>query len=82
MSTVKLSTKNQMVLPREARERLGVGPGDELLVVSKGRSVVIVTRPDDSLGALRGSGRGVYGDSERYLRRERKTWKKRGSPRR
>ena len=36
MSSLKLSSKNQIVLPREAREAMRVKGGDELLVVVKG----------------------------------------------
>ena len=39
MPAVKLSSKNQMVLPKEAREAMHVKGGDELLVVVKGNPV-------------------------------------------
>jgi antitoxin PrlF len=35
----KVSVKSQTVLPREVRERLGVGPGDKLRYVLDGRGV-------------------------------------------
>lgn len=79
MATVRISSKNQVVVPKEAREHLGVGPGDELLVVPRGRGVLIVAVPKDPVAALAGSGKGVYGGSERHLKRERRSWKRRGS---
>lgn len=33
---VTLNAKGQIVLPKEARKNLGIGPGDQLLVTSKG----------------------------------------------
>jgi AbrB family looped-hinge helix DNA binding protein len=39
MAEVTLSAKNQIVIPREAREALGVKAGDKLLVVVRGEKV-------------------------------------------
>lgn len=77
MTTVKISGKNQVVVPREAREHLGVGPGDELLVVPKGGHVIILAKPKSVSAALAGSGKGLYGKARRYLKNERKAWKPR-----
>lgn len=74
MTTVKISAKNQVVVPKEAREHLHVGPGDELLVVPKGGRLIVVRKPPDLVESLHGSGRGVYGRVDRYLRRERESW--------
>jgi AbrB family looped-hinge helix DNA binding protein len=40
MAEATLSSKNQIVIPREAREALGVQPGDKLLVVVRGKTVI------------------------------------------
>jgi AbrB family looped-hinge helix DNA binding protein len=45
MAEATLSSKNQIVIPREAREALGAGPGDKLLVVVRDKMVVILPRP-------------------------------------
>jgi len=79
MTTVRLSRRNQIVLPKEARRRLGVEPGDPLLVVPKGQAVVVVAKPADMAKGLRGTGRGVYGGARRYLRGQRRSWKRKGS---
>ena len=44
-TTVTLSSKNQIVVPREAREKLHIGPGDELLVLAKEDRAVLISRP-------------------------------------
>ncbi len=82
MTIVKLSSKNQVVIPKEAREALSVGPGDELLVVPKGNTVIIMAKTSDLVGDLAGSGREAYAPSRRYLKRERGSWRHQGSPKR
>ena len=74
MATVKIGSGNRVVLPKEAREHLGVGPGDELLVVPRGNKVIVLGNPRRALDELAGSGKGVYGRPARYLRREQNSW--------
>lgn len=72
MTEATLSSKNQIVVPREAREALGVTPGDKLMVVVRGSTVVILRRPDSWTGALRGVANQPY--PEGYLSEERSSW--------
>lgn len=72
MQTVKLSSKNQIVLPREAREAMQLKGRDELLVVVKDGVTVIMPKPKSYHAALSGMGKGVYGAA--YLKKERKSW--------
>jgi AbrB family looped-hinge helix DNA binding protein len=67
-----LSSKNQIVIPREAREALGLKPGDELLVVVLGNRVIVLEKPQSPHAAIRGLARGVY--PSRYLEKERRSW--------
>ena len=60
MAEVTLSSKNQIVIPPEAREALGVRPGDKLLVVVRGDIVVLLARPRAWSTALRGLTKGPY----------------------
>jgi AbrB family looped-hinge helix DNA binding protein len=54
-STVKLSSKHQIVVPREAREALGLRPGDRLLVSVRDDGVIEMRRrPEDPAGELEG----------------------------
>lgn len=52
MATVKVSSKYQIVIPREAREALDIQPGQEFDVLVKGKSVSLVPVP--TLEQLRG----------------------------
>jgi AbrB family looped-hinge helix DNA binding protein len=55
-STVKLSSKHQIVVPREARNSLGLKPGDRLLVSVRDDGVIEMRRrPDDPAAELEGS---------------------------
>jgi AbrB family looped-hinge helix DNA binding protein len=72
MALATVSSKNQIVIPREAREALGVKPGDKLLVVPHGDGVIILQKPKSHRAALRGLGRGVYPAG--YLQKERDSW--------
>jgi len=72
MKEATLSTKNQIVIPREAREALGVKAGDKLLVVVRNGQVIILQKPKSIKPAIRGLGRGIY--PKDYLRKERERW--------
>jgi AbrB family looped-hinge helix DNA binding protein len=68
----KLSRKNQIVIPKEAREALGLKPGDKLLVVVHGDSLSIRRKPKSFAKAILGIARGVYPPD--YLKKEREEW--------
>jgi AbrB family looped-hinge helix DNA binding protein len=72
MAQATLSSKNQIVIPREAREALGVKAGDKLLVVVRGSTVIIRPKPHNYQKAIRGIAGGAYPAD--YLRKERQSW--------
>lgn len=41
MALVKLSSKGQLVLPKEIRDALGLAPGATLKVIPKGRKILL-----------------------------------------
>jgi AbrB family looped-hinge helix DNA binding protein len=57
MNTVTLSTKYQLVIPRDVRERLDLEPGARLTVIEKGGILYLV--PERPLAELRGVARGT-----------------------
>ena len=77
MTTVKLSSKNQVVVPKGAREELHLKPGDELLAAWRGNVLLLTPKPKDIVAALAGSAKGIYGDVDEYLREERASWERR-----
>lgn len=73
-ATVTLSSKFQIVIPREAREALGLSAGDELLVLSKPDRVVIVPKPRKFAKHMAGLHHEVWQGAEAYLQDEREAW--------
>ena len=72
MPEATLSAKNQIVIPREAREALGLKPGDKLLVVVRGDRVIVLQKPKAHHSAIRGLTSRAY--PEQYLAKERRSW--------
>lgn len=70
MAEATLSSKNQIVIPREAREALDLKPGDKLLVSVVGGRVLILEKPKSYHEAV--LGRGTY--PKDYLKKERQSW--------
>ena len=67
-----LSSKNQIVIPKEAREALGLKPGDKLVISVTGRKILVLEKPKSFAKAIRGLARGVYPPD--YLKKERESW--------
>lgn len=57
--SVKMSSKNQIVVPKEAREALGLVPGDRLIVVVRGSTIEMEKQPADLEDRLEGALRSV-----------------------
>ena len=72
MAVQKLSSKNQIVIPKEAREAMGVKGGDELLVIVKEDLTLVMPKPKRYARALKGLAKGTYPSG--YLKRERRSW--------
>ncbi len=72
MAEATLSSKNQVVIPREARKALGLKPGDKLLFTVLGDRLIVIEKPKSFAAALRGLGRGLYPPD--YLKKERESW--------
>ena len=75
-TTVTLSSKNQIVIPREARVRLQVEPGQQFLVLVKEDRIVLIPRPSDFVTRTAGLHKEVWEgiDADDYLQKERESW--------
>lgn len=58
MAEVTLSAKNQIVILREARVALRLKPGDKILVVVRGKRVLLLKKPKSYHVAIQGLARG------------------------
>ena len=72
MAHATLSSKNQIVIPKEAREALGIKSGDKMVIVVRGKTVIVLQKPDARHPAIRGLAKSPYGP--RYLEKERQSW--------
>lgn len=73
MAEATLSSKNQIVIPREAREALDLKPGDKLVISAVGGKIIVMEKPRSYAGALAGIARGLY--PKDYLKKERNSWR-------
>ena len=53
-ASVKMSSKHQIVVPREAREALGLRPGDRLIVTVGDEVIEMRREPQDLVAELEG----------------------------
>ena len=72
MAVLKLNSKNQIVIPKEACQAMGVKGGDELLVVVKDVLMLVMPKPKRYAKAMQGLAKGAYPSG--YLKRERRSW--------
>ena len=72
MAQAKMSQKNQIVIPKEAREEMHIKGGDQLIVEALHGVTILIPRPKKIGRSLRGLSKGLY--SSDYLTRERKSW--------
>jgi AbrB family looped-hinge helix DNA binding protein len=54
MPIVKMSSKGQIVIPKQIREKLGIGPGKRVLFRLVGNHAEIVPLSDEPVKAMRG----------------------------
>jgi AbrB family looped-hinge helix DNA binding protein len=72
MEEVTVSSKNQIVVPRKAREALRISAGTRLQVVVRGDTVIIMRKPKSYAERLAGIAKGLYPAD--YLDEERDSW--------
>ena len=67
-----LSSKNQVVIPKNVREALGIKAGDKLIFVQQSDKVFMLQKPESFSVAIRGLAKSTY--PKRYLEKERRSW--------
>jgi len=73
VARVKVSSKYQIAVPAEARKKLGIKPGDHLLVDIREESILLMPEPKDWAEALAGLHKEIWEgiDPVEYVRGER-----------
>lgn len=54
MAKTKLSSRGQIVIPKEIREKLDLSPGQKLEIYEEGDKIVLIAVPEDPVGSLNG----------------------------
>lgn len=54
MAKTKLSSRGQIVIPKEIRDKLGLSPGQKLEVYDEGNKIVLIAVPEDPVDSLNG----------------------------
>jgi AbrB family looped-hinge helix DNA binding protein len=77
-SVVTLSSKNQIAIPKSARKKLAIGPGDQLILDVDQDSLILRAKPKNYSKHLRGLHRTIWRgqDAVEYVRKEREGWEK------
>jgi AbrB family looped-hinge helix DNA binding protein len=75
-AVVTLSGKNQIVIPKAARKKLAIEPGDQLILDVEKDSLILKAKPKSYTKHLRGLHRGIWRgvDATDYIKKERETW--------
>jgi AbrB family looped-hinge helix DNA binding protein len=76
-ATARLSSRGQMVIPKEIRQALGLEAGDTVFFVLEGDSVRMFLRPKDYSEYMYGLGKEIWevlGGGDQFLTEERASW--------
>lgn len=65
---IKVSQKGQIVIPADIQRRMGIKKGDELLLISKGKKIVL-EKPDVIVTQLKDEFKDVESFSEHSLKK-------------
>ena len=73
---VTMSRKNQIIVPREAREKLHLKAGEQFLVLCKEDRIVLIPKPRSFVEKMAGLHREVWEgvDAQNYLNDQRESW--------
>lgn len=73
---VRLSRKNQIVVPKEARRKLGLSSGDQLIVWVEKNVLVMKPKPRSYARYMQGLHKDVWKgtNASAYVERERRAW--------
>ena len=78
MLKTRLSSKNQIVIPKEARDKTNLKSGNDLIVQVIDKDHIMLSKePEDYVKALEGLGKEIWdslGGADKYIKEERASW--------
>jgi len=77
-NVVKVGKRYQVVIPKEAREQLGINVEDKLIVGVRNAQIIMQPKPRRYSEYMQGLGKKIWRDIEatEYVRKEREAWGK------
>lgn len=74
---IKISGKNQIVIPKEARKKFNIKSGDFLITQIDDEKILLYPSPKSFTKYAQGLGKEVWKDTDstEYIKKERQTWK-------
>ncbi|MCD6599101.1 MAG: AbrB/MazE/SpoVT family DNA-binding domain-containing protein [Dehalococcoidia bacterium] len=77
-NVVKVGKRYQVVIPKEAREQLGINVEDKLIVSVRNAQIIMQPKPQRYSEYMQGLGKKVWREIEatEYVRKEREAWGK------
>ena len=75
-SSIKVGNHHQIVIPQEARKRLGIKSGDRLLLDVQDGMIVLLPEPRSYTRSLAGLHRGIWEEAGNHILTEREAWNK------
>ncbi|HEX8696063.1 MAG TPA: AbrB/MazE/SpoVT family DNA-binding domain-containing protein [Longimicrobium sp.] len=76
MPTARLSSKSQIVIPVEIRRKLGIEPGDELLLETEDDRIVIRKSTQSALELLESLPKEIWKNAAEEIQRMRDEWER------
>lgn len=73
-STTTVSSKGQITLPAAFIRRLGIKPGQKLVVIPVRNGIFLTSAEGSAIDELAGSIPDAYGDAMEYIEGERGDW--------
>lgn len=73
---VKLGNRSQLIIPKKIRDKLGIGPGKEVIIEVLDSAIIVKPRPDNYTHYMSGLGKDIWADTEpiEYVKKEREAW--------
>ena len=73
---IKLGNRSQLIIPKKFREKLGIGPGKEVLLEISGKTILVKPKPENYTQYMCGLGKEIWEniDPKEYVKKEREAW--------
>lgn len=77
LTTIKLTKKSQIVIPKDVRRAVGISEGDELIVDTDKEKIILTVKPKSYSKRLKGLHKDIWKgiDPKKYVKSERESWR-------